>query len=93
MSTNQEKEPLEMKEIAEVSDEALDDVSGGYIYHDPGDARAHRKGRHYVLNDQGDIIMKVGDLKTAQHWAGNLKESSDELTAEQFNHLRTRGSL
>ena len=78
---------------AELSDELLDSVAGGYVYHDQGDASAHRKEAFYVLDDTGNIIMKLNDVGAAKHWAGNLRTSKKVLTTEEFERLRRTHGL
>jgi hypothetical protein len=75
-------------EITELNDEALDTIAGGLIYHDPGDSSAHRKEAYYVLNDNGDILMRLDDMGKAKHWAKNLRESQRVITTEEFKRLR-----
>lgn len=75
-------------ESFELSDEALEAVAGGLIYHDAGDA--HRKEAFYVLGESGKVIMRRDTLESAQHWAGNLHESTKILTADEFEALRKR---
>lgn len=77
-------------EGAELSDDMLDSIAGGLIYHDPGDASANRKEAFYVLNDDGDIIMKVGDIGKAKHWATNLHESTRVISTAEFEKLRRK---
>lgn len=77
----------------ELSDEVLDSIAGGYIYHDEGDPAAHRKEGFYVVDNKGKIVMRVGDANTANHWADNLRTGQDLLSKEQFEKLRKANSL
>lgn len=79
--------------VVELDDEVLDSIAGGYVYHDPGDAAAHRKESFYVVDDAGQIVMRLNDLAAAKHWAGNLRTSQKVITAEQFDRLRRTGSI
>lgn len=72
----------------ELTDEELDSIAGGFIYHDEGDPLAHRKEAFYVLDAKGKIIMKVDDMSKAKHWAGNLRTSLQTLSTEEFEKLR-----
>lgn len=85
-----EMEEMAVTDINDLSDEELEAISGGFIYHDPGNAAAHRKEAFYVLNDEGDILMKLGSADAAHHWAGNLRESTRFLTTSEFEKLRRR---
>ena len=90
MNDEQKKELQEMAfaEGVELSDEVLDSIAGGYVYHDAGDPAAHRKEAFYVLDDSGDIIMRLDDVGAAKHWASNLRTSKRVLTTEEFEQLR-----
>lgn len=85
---SKELSSLAADDVVELSDELLDSIAGGYIYHDKGDATAHRKEAFYVLDSKGKIIMKLGDIAKAEHWAGNLRTSLHTLTTEEFEKLR-----
>ncbi len=74
----------------ELSDEALDAIAGGYIYHDEGDAAAHRREAYYVLDDSGRVVMRLDSLAKAEHWAGNLRTSAQMLTADEFERMRRK---
>lgn len=82
-----------MDDFTEISDEVLDAVAGGYLYHDPGDATTHRKERFYILDSTGNIIMKTSDEERAKHWLNNLQLNQMELTATEFDRLRKKGTL
>ena len=43
-----------------------------------------------VLDESGKVIMRRDTLESAQHWAGNLHESTKILTADEFEALRKR---
>ena len=90
MNDEQKKELKEMAfaDGVELSDDELDRIVGGYVYHDAGDPAAHRKEAFYVLDDSGDIIMRLDDMGAAKHWANNLRTSTKVLTAEEFAQLR-----
>ena len=90
MNDERKKELLDMAAAdgVELSDEALDNIAGGLIYHDEGDALAHRKEAYYLLDDNGEIIMKVSDAGMAKHWAGNLRISDRLIGTDEFNALR-----
>ena len=47
----------------ELDDETLDSIAGGYVFHDKGDAAAHRKEAFYVLDAKGDVILRLDDMK------------------------------
>ena len=80
-------------EVTELNDEILEGVAGGFVYHDRGDAAAHRQEAYYVLDDGGDIIMKLDDVSKAKHWAGNLRTNQRLITAEEFDKLRKKHHL
>lgn len=83
-------ELTELADGIELSDEMLEGITGGYVYHDPGDAAAHRREAFYVVDDDGEILMRTDDMAKAKHWAGNLRESTQVLSANDFNRLRKR---
>ena len=72
----------------ELSDEVLDAIVGGYIYHDEGDLSAHRKEAYYVLDDKGQVVMRLDSLSSAEHWAGNLRTSAKLINADEFEKMR-----
>lgn len=88
-----ELEELAATECAELSDDVLDSIAGGYVYHDAGDPATHRKEAYYVLDDSGDVIMRLDDLGTAKHWAGNLRTSQKLISTEEFEQLRRTHKL
>ncbi|MDO4400988.1 MAG: hypothetical protein Q4D27_08590 [Coriobacteriia bacterium] len=93
-----DKEMKEMKDAAaadgiELSDELLDSIAGGYVYHDEGDPAAHRREAFYVLDDKGEIVMRFDDVSKAKHWANNLRTSQNLITTEQFEQLRKNHTL
>ena len=77
----------------ELSDVVLDNIAGGFVYHDKGDPVAHRREAFYVLDKNGDIIMKLDDVAKAKHWADNLRMSQRMLSADEFEKLRRSHSL
>ena len=94
MSEIENKKPdMSNFEGAELTDEALEGVAGGYVYHDKGDAATHRKESFYVIDDSGDIVMRLDNLNSAKHWAGNLRTSQRIIDAEEFEQLRKGGKL
>ena len=90
MNDEQKKEffDLASSEGVELSDEVLDSITGGYVYHDVGDAESHRKEAYYVLDDSGKIIMKLNDMGAAKHWADNLRTSPRFINTDEFEQLR-----
>ena len=80
-------------EMAELNDDALDAVAGGYIYHDAGDEAAHRKEQFYVIDDKGTVVMRLDSFSAAKHWAGNLRTSQRIIDAKEFDQLRKGGKL
>ena len=90
MGDELKKELQEMAAVdgVELSDDALDAIVGGYIYHDEGDVSAHRREAYYVVDDKGQVVMRLDDLKAAEHWAGNLRTSTKFLTADEFKKMR-----
>ena len=83
-----ELQELANTEDVELSDEVLDEIAGGFIYHDSGDPEAHRREAYYVIDDKGKIVMRVDDIGTAKHWADNIRTNQRMLAAEQFLSLR-----
>ena len=92
MNDELKKELQEMADTEgiELSDDELDGVAGGYIYHDEGDAAAHRKEAFYVLDDAGEVVMRLDSLERAEHWAQNLRTSSRILSADEFEKMRRK---
>lgn len=92
MNDEQKKEFQELAAAdgVELSDDVLDAIAGGYVYHDQGDATAHRSEAYYVLDDKGDIVMRLDDMGAAKHWASNLRTSSRLLSAEEFEKMRRK---
>ena len=80
-------------EIVELSDDVLDSIAGGYVYHDAGDSAAHRQEAYYVVDDAGKIVMRLDDVGVAKHWAGNLRTSQRLISADEFEQLRRTGKL
>lgn len=88
-----DEQKRELRELAasegvELSDEDLDCIAGGYIYHDEGDPTAHRREAFYVVDDAGRVVMRFDNLAKAEHWAGNLRTSTKLLTPEEFEKMR-----
>ncbi|MDO4532753.1 MAG: hypothetical protein Q4C36_03425 [Coriobacteriia bacterium] len=77
----------------QLDESVLDSIAGGYIYHDAGDPAAHRKETFYVLDDTGNIILRLEDIGAAKHWAGNLRTSKKVLSAAEFETLRRTHKL
>ena len=73
-----------------LTDEMLDAIAGGYIYHDEGDPAAHRKEAFYVLDNSGTVVMRLDNAASAKHWAGNLRTSAQMLTADEFERMRRK---
>ena len=92
MSDDQKKNLQEMAadEGFELSDDELDGVAGGYIYHDEGDAAAHRREGFYVVDDAGHVVMRLDSMAKAEHWAANLRTNTQLLTAEEFEQMRRK---
>jgi hypothetical protein len=88
-----ENSSLVDNEITELSDDMLDNIAGGYVYHDAGDAAAHRKEGYYVVDDHGEIVMRFDNMASAKHWASNLRTSQKVITADEFELLRKNGKL
>ena len=81
---------LAAAEGVELSDDELDGVAGGYIYHDEGDAAAHRREAFYVVDDAGNVVMRLDSQAKAEHWAGNLRTNTTLLTAQEFELMRKK---
>ena len=93
-----DQERKEMLDLAadngvELSDEDLENIAGGFVYHDAGDAASHRKEAYYVVDDKGEIIMRLNSLAKAEHWASNLRTSQRLLSADEFEKLRKKNGL
>ena len=89
---NKDLQELANTEGVELSDDVLDAIAGGYIYHDEGDAAAHRREAYYVLDDDGRVVMRLDSLSRAEHWAGNLRTNAQMLTADEFLRMRKKHS-
>lgn len=86
-----QKKALDMADEAfELTDDELDSIAGGYIYHDEGDPKAHRREAYYVVDDAGEVVMRLDSLERAEHWAGNLRTSTKLLTPEEFAAMRKK---
>lgn len=90
-----DKKMRELQEMAdaegiELTDEQLDSVAGGFIYHDEGDATAHRREAYYVVDDDENVVMRLDTLAKAEHWAKNLRTNTKLLTAEEFERIRRK---
>ena len=90
MTDEQKKDFQDMDGIFEVGDEDLENIAGGLVYHDKGDPTAHRREAYYVLNNDGDIIMRLDDLGKAKHWAKNLREDQRLINTDEFERLRRK---
>ena len=77
----------------ELSDELLDSIAGGYVFHDAGDPGAHRREGFYVVDNKGDIVMRFDDEAKAKHWATNLRTSQNLISADQLSQLRKSNGL
>lgn len=88
MRNEQTNDVTEMTDDFELTDELLDSIAGGYIYHDPGDAAANRQEAFYVLDNNGTVVMKRSSIGAAEHWAKNLRTTTTMLTAEEFERMR-----
>lgn len=95
MSDEQKQDLMEAAAAdgVELSDEDLDSIAGGYVYHDAGDPAAHRREAYYVLDKSGEIIVRLDDAAKATHWASNLRTSTRMLSDDEFNKLRKTHSL
>ena len=64
----------------ELSDEELDAVSGGYLFHND-------EGLWEVVSIKGNVRF-TGDYKSAYEWADKNRYSTYEITWKQLNKLR-----
>jgi hypothetical protein len=90
-----DKKMRELQEMAdaegiELTDEQLDSVAGGFIYHDEGDVTARRREAYYVVDDDENVVMRLDTLAKAEHWAKNLRTNTKLLTAEEFERIRRK---
>lgn len=90
-----DKKMRELQDMAdaegvELTDDQLDSVAGGFIYHDEGDAAARRREAYYVVDDHDNVVMRLDTLAKAEHWAANLRTNSKLLTAEEFERIRRK---
>ena len=74
----------------ELGDEDLDAIAGGFIYHDEGDAAAHRREGFYVVDDAGNVVMRVDSMAKAERWAKNLRTNTTLMTADEFEKARRK---
>lgn len=80
-----------MDQGIELSDEMLDNITGGYIYHVEGTGGA--ADRYYLLTDSGKTIATFKSAEKAAEWAGKTKLTPQTLSAEEFKRLRETGTL
>ena len=90
-----DKKLRELQEMADaegidLTDEQLESVAGGFIYHDEGDVAARRREAYYVVDDDENVVMRLDTLAKAEHWAKNLRTNSKLLTAEEFERIRRK---
>ena len=85
-----ELQDMAAAEGVELSDDDLDGIAGGYIYHDEGDMAAHRREAFYVVDDAGHVVMRLDSQAKAEHWAGNLRTNTTLLSAEGFERIRRK---
>lgn len=90
-----DKKLRELQEMAdaegiELTDEQLESVAGGFIYHDEGDVAARRREAYYVVDDDENVVMRLDTLAKAEHWAKNLRTNTKLLTAEEFERIRRK---
>ena len=71
---------LAREEGAELTDEQLDAVAGGYLYHND-------EGNWEVIGIKGDVRF-TGDYESAWNWADKHRYSTYEITWKQLNKLR-----
>ena len=95
MNDEQKKELVSTDDLdgVELSDEALDQISGGFVYHDVGDPKAHRREAFYVLDNAGKVVLRFDDMAKAKHWADNLRTDQRVINADEFNKLRANHGL
>ena len=67
-------------EGVELSDEEIDAVAGGYLFHND-------QGLWEVVNIKGNVRF-TGDYKSAYEWADKNRYSTYEITWKQLNKLR-----
>lgn len=83
--------------LHKISDEELDNVSGGYIYDTKSisfDERGNGYCRVEVIDDTtGQILHIAKSYSEAFHTAQSLKVSTAEISLDQINKLRETGSL
>ena len=95
MTDEQRKEMMDAAAAdgIELSDDDRDNIAGGFVFHDEGDPAAHRQEAFYVLNDSGEIIMRLDDVGRAKHWAQNLRTSQKLISADEFEKLRKKNGF
>lgn len=89
MDDKQKKlQEMAAEEGVELTDDQLDGIAGGFIYHDEGDVKAHRRESFYVVDDAGQVVMRLDSMDKAEHWANNLRTNTKLLSAEEFEKMR-----
>ena len=94
MSDELKKNLAEMAaaEGVELNDDELAAIAGGAIYQDAGDLSAHRKEAYYVVDDAGEVVMRLDSVAKAKHWAQNLRTSTQLLTADEVEQIRKKST-
>ena len=80
MDDKQKKlQEMAAEEGVELTDAQLDGIAGGSIYHDEGDVKAHRLESFYVVDDAGQVVMRLDTQKSSRRCAGLSTSPCGEL--------------
>ncbi|MBR1740454.1 MAG: hypothetical protein IJ733_01025 [Lachnospiraceae bacterium] len=77
---------------SKLSDDALEGVSGGYIFYANGCQGSDPNRQWEVINDKnGDVIERFGTKEDAMKYAESIGESDEQVPWETVNKLRNPG--
>ena len=80
-----------MEEKRKLTDQELQEVSGGYIY-DNGEDYEPENERYFILDNSGNIIRRYGGKPSALLYCQHNEINRRFLTYEQWQRLKKTGS-
>ncbi len=81
----------EQTAMRELSDQELENVSGGYII-DNGEDYEPKNERYFILDDKGNIVKRYGGKSRTLLYARDHGYNRRFLTAEEWKRLVETGS-